>query len=56
MPLWSPGVPTVYGDVCVWISTADFPYFFVEDSGSQCETEQGAPPWDKYMLDIARGS
>lgn len=27
MPLWGPGVPTVYGDVCVWISTADFPFF-----------------------------
>ena len=27
-----------------------------KDSGTQCETERGAAPWDKYRLDIARGS
>lgn len=27
-----------------------------KDSGTQCETEQSALPWDKYRLDIARGS
>lgn len=35
------------------ISSADFP---PKDSGTQCETEQSALPWDKYRLDIARGS
>lgn len=34
-------------------STAAFP---PKDSGTQCETEKSAPPWDKYRLDIARGS
>lgn len=35
------------------ISIAEFP---PKDSGIQCETEQSALPWDKYRLDIARGS
>lgn len=28
----------------------------LKDRGTQCETEQGALPWDKYRLDLARGS
>lgn len=49
----------VYEEKCVCVreqgstSTAAFP---PKDSGTQCETEQSAPPWDKYRLDIARGS
>lgn len=35
------------------VSTADSP---PKDSGTQCETELAAPLWDKYRLDIARGS
>lgn len=35
------------------ISVTEFP---PKDSGIQCETEQSALSWDKYRLDIARGS